>query len=1229
MKQHLLIKQIIISVLLLHFILSLTCCGVIKPKSFTIDSVKSYKEIPGVTDEEINAIEALRASRDKLTFAQQYITEAFIAQDGSLAGFSAKFCGLLTDLFGIKFELKLFDWEILTDGLDNRQIDFTGELTLTPERMNRYFMTHSIAERSLRIFTLAGNKELITEEDINGLKIGTLANTITIDQVRQTYPELAFTIVVVESVNNVPKMLQSGEIDAYVDESVIDPLFNDYSFIQSKEFFSLVYTPVSMTTANPDLKPIIDVVNKYIEAGGIDVLYKFYKEGDIEYARNKLYRSFTEEEKAYISNLTEKNISIKIALEKDNYPICFYNSSEKEFQGISVDVLSEISELTGINYETVNDKDANWSQIFEMLKKGEVSLISELLYSMDREEYFIWSDIPYTRTYYALLSRMDFPNLSSYQVVRAKVGSVIDSVYDDKYRQWFPDNHNITLYDSIETALDALESAKIDLLMGSDYVLLMQQNYREKPGYKINILFGTPMESRFGFYRNETTLRSIIDKAQSFVNTNAIASEWSSRGFDYARKMANQRSLYSFGIAIVLALVLALAIIFLMRTRKLSQNLDQTVKERTRALELQTQAAQVASNSKSVFLANMSHEMRTPLNAIIGLSDLTLRDEQLSVESYSNIEKVNNAGATLLGIVNDILDISKIEAGKFELVNNEYDVASLINDAVTQNILRIGEKPIEFTLEINKELPTRLYGDELRIKQIFNNFLSNAFKYTMQGTVTFSITCEQDGDDVWVTAVINDTGVGIRLEDQVKLFSKYNQLDTVANRRIEGTGLGLALTKRMVELMDGTIEVESEYGKGTAFTVKFRQKHVTDRVIGAEVAENLKNFRYSDHKRKKNTRKTRIKLPDARILVVDDNSNNLDVARGLIAPYCMQIDCVLSGREAVDAIRREKVRYNAIFMDHMMPGMDGIEATKLIREIGTDYAKNLTVIACTANAIAGNEQMFMNEGFQGFLSKPIEVDRLDEIIKRFFCDREKANQYENNSDDTHIGTDDARTGTDKRSGIERRQEIERRGEGTRRSGFDRRVMGNLYTVLDVMSGVKRFGGNKDIYLGILRSYAVNTKPLIETIKEVNETNLADYAIAVHGLKSSSKGIFAAAAGEKAEALEQAANAGDIDFVNENNSGFIEMILTLISDIESLLAKIDYTNPKPKKDRIDGIILKKLQAAFEQYDMDGIDAAMAEIDEFEYESDNGFVIWLKENILDLTFKQISEKISSLL
>ena len=621
-----------------------------------------------------------------------------------------------------------------------------------------------------------------------------------------------------------------------------------------------------------------------------------------------------------------------------------------------------------------------------------------------------------------------------------------------------------------------------------------------------------------------------------------------------------------------------------------------------------------ASRAKSNFLANMSHEMRTPLTTVLGLSELTLETVQLDDETHSNLVKVYRAGETILNLVNDILDISKIEADRLELNPREYDVPSLLNDAISQSIMYIGDKPVELILNINEDLPNYLYGDDLRIKQILNNLLSNAFKFTREGTVELGLRCEPNlslndyENTVWLTAWIRDTGIGIKPEDINKLFTLYakmeeessrNRVGTSASRRTEGTGLGLSISKRVAEMMDGSITAESEYGVGSVFTVKLKQKYVSDAVIGPELVESLQKFDYSLRKFD-SVKMTRINMSYARVLIVDDNPTNLDVAKGLMGLYGMKIDCVTGGQQAIDAIRSEKVRYNAIFMDHMMPEMDGMEAVRIIRQnIETEYAKNVPIIALTANAIVGNEEMFLSKGFQAFISKPIDLARLDTVLRQWVRDKDAEALLPDQI--IKIGP---------------------------KSGKDRYLLVDDIPGLDMEKGIAHFGYNEEAYLNVLQSYVKNTRPLLDIIKGVNADNLDKYAVTVHGIKGSSRGILAENVGNKAEALEKAAIAGDYNFVSTTNQRFLGIIIQLLSDIEDALFKSGRNN-KAVKEKPDKALLSRLLNACISFDIDEIDTVMAGIESFNYTSDEGLADWLRDSIDQGKYKTIEEKLSLIL
>ncbi|MDR1669070.1 MAG: cache domain-containing protein [Oscillospiraceae bacterium] len=604
-------------------------------------------------------------------------------------------------------------------------------------------------------------------------------------------------------------------------------------------------------------------------------------------------------------------------------------------------------------------------------------------------------------------------------------------------------------------------------------------------------------------------------------------------------------------------------------------------------LETALEEAKRANRAKSDFLASMSHEMRTPLNAVIGLSEIALSGGDMDEDIKQNLEKIYNSGSTLLSIVNDILDISKIQSGKFEIIPNPYDVPSLINDSVLQNILRIGSRPIRFVLEIDGAIPARLFGDELRVKQIISNLLSNAFKYTEEGTVELCLTCERDGDAVWMTIRVSDTGSGIRPDHLERLFADFEQFGATSYHQAGGTGLGLSITKNLAEMMGGDVSVESEYGKGSVFTVRIRQGLVTDDVIGAKVADSLKRFQYSANKLDRNSHAKRIRFPYAKVLLVDDNITNLDVAKGLMKPYGMRVDCVTGGLEAIRAIREEKVRYSAVFMDHMMPGIDGVEATKVIREeIGTEYARTVPIIALTANAVTGSEEMFLSKGFQAFISKPIDLMKLDSVLRRWVRDK----------DQEEFGTEeDAPEDT---AGL---------------------LDGVTIPGLDIAKALERFNNDGAVLAGILRSYTAGTRPLLEKLRLCLD-DLNEYAIIVHGIKGSSYGICADEAGKAAGELEKAANEGDADTVNAGHPAFAALTEALLDAIDSALASRD--TGKPFADAPNPALLEELRRACEAFDMDGVDAAMEKLESFRYGSGGDLVRWLREQVGNMAFEEIS-------
>jgi signal transduction histidine kinase/CheY-like chemotaxis protein len=519
--------------------------------------------------------------------------------------------------------------------------------------------------------------------------------------------------------------------------------------------------------------------------------------------------------------------------------------------------------------------------------------------------------------------------------------------------------------------------------------------------------------------------------------------------------------------------------------------LEDMVKKRTADLEEQREIAVNASNTKSRFLATMSHEIRTPMNAIIGMSEIELRNDDLQAHTKDSLERINRSGQNLLGIINDILDLSKAETGKLEIVPAEYNFVEMISDTVLLNMIRIGSKPIEFSLKLEDNLPKKLIGDELRIKQILNNILSNAFKYTEKGSVVFDIKQNRSNEKTEIIFTVSDTGQGMKEEELKTIFDEYSRFNKIANRKTEGTGLGMNITGRLVELMNGTTSVASEYGKGSVFTVTIPQENPDiNEVITEEEKSLLCSFSYHSDA-KTFTKSDFMYMPYGRVLVVDDVETNLIVAEGLIKPYGINVETANSGKKAIKRVSDGAV-YDIIFMDHMMPEMDGIEATGILRKSGYDKP----IIALTANAVSGQRQMFMENGFNEFISKPIDISALDRVLMSYIY--EKRESAEKSSDTTE--------------------------KITKKPTADRKLSQNLISAF-IRDAEKALAAMPDL---------------------LAQGDIKNFAIYAHGMKSGLLSINERECSETAKILEFAAKANDKQKINEYSTGFITE-LKLITD----------------------------------------------------------------------------------
>lgn len=382
-----------------------------------------------------------------------------------------------------------------------------------------------------------------------------------------------------------------------------------------------------------------------------------------------------------------------------------------------------------------------------------------------------------------------------------------------------------------------------------------------------------------------------------------------------------------------------------------------------------------ANEAKSQFLANMSHEIRTPINGILGMDSMLLKEcQDEGLREYA--KNIQSAGQSLLSIINDILDISKIESGKLEIIPTRYELFSILNDCYNLTKVKIEEKPITLHMKINENIPAKLYGDEVRIRQVMNNFLSNSAKYTHEGSITFGVDYEEKSEgEIWLIITVSDTGIGIKEEDLEKLFASFTRIEEKRNRNIEGTGLGLSLTKNLVDLMQGEITVKSIYEEGSCFTAKIPQKIIDKTPMGDF------DKRYRQYIHQSEEQAISLCAPDAKILVVDDVPMNLIVVKGLLKATKIQIDTAKNGANCLELV--QKNRYDIIFLDHLMPEMDGIETLQNMKLLEENPNRNTPVIMLTANAIVGAKEEYMEAGFTDYLTKPVQETLLHEMIMKY------------------------------------------------------------------------------------------------------------------------------------------------------------------------------------------------------------------------------------------------------
>lgn len=599
-----------------------------------------------------------------------------------------------------------------------------------------------------------------------------------------------------------------------------------------------------------------------------------------------------------------------------------------------------------------------------------------------------------------------------------------------------------------------------------------------------------------------------------------------------------------------------------------------------KANELAEEARQdaIAANAaKGKFLAHMSHEIRTPINAVLGMDTMILREtKDMQIKEYAL--DIQNAGHSLLALINDILDFSKIESEKLEIIPVEYDMSSLIHDIANMIKTKAEAKKLELSIHVDENLPSKLLGDDVRVRQVLVNLLNNAVKYTQKGMVALSVDGRIEGRKVILDFSVKDTGIGIKEEDISRLFKAFERIEEKRNRNVEGTGLGLNITTQLLLLMGSRLQVESVYGEGSRFYFSLEQQIVDSTPIGnleERIRKQSREYTYT----------SAFIAPEANILVVDDNPVNLKVFVSLLKHTKLNIDVVDSGKACLEMITKK--HYDLIFLDHMMPEMDGIETLHRMKEMTDNACVDTPVIALTANAITGAKEMYLAEGFNGFLPKPINPEKLEQLILKLLPrDLLHFDMEEENEEEQDVSIDEPMQ-------MVEQQEIELPTIDGIDWNYGLMHLNNSKLLMDTV----------EAFYKILETEADKLDEFYQNMKD-NPDMLTQYRIKVHSMKSSANLIGATVIGGMAKLLEDAARREDIPYIESLHMIFIKEWRSYKDKLKDCVNTSENNAAQPEKKEIEDTdvilsYLEKLKEAMYEMDIDSMDENMKKLEEYRY------------------------------
>jgi len=1076
------------------------------PQSTVMESpFASFRDIPGVTAEEISAIEWLKRSNMFFSFGMALSTEAFLYENGISGGYAVLLSEWLSRLFGIWFNLEILNWVEISERLNSGKMDFSLHLMPNEENKKKYFMTDVIAHRQFISFRLEGSRSIDQILD-RPPRYAFIENAPSEPLIASVTQPGAYVPVMVKNFDEAYRALESGYADAFITINVSELNFLAYNNIIREYFSPLTFQPIGISAANRDLEPVISVLNKAIRSGAMPYLKYLYNTGYNEFRQLKFSMRLSEEEKKYLQN----SEPVPIALQYYNFPVVFYDDRGKKWDGITIELLQQVENVTGLSFKIVNDKHAELQDLIQMLLDGRAHICPGLVRTEEREPFLLWGEYKLLEDQYILISKTGFPNVNINEIPYARIALRRSTAYTEMFNTWFPDAVNTMYYDSVGDAFTALEKGEADLLMGAKSNLLFYSNYQEFSGYKANYLFHHFSETAFVFNKDQEILRSIMDKALSVIDAKMISEQWLTRTYDYRTMMLKARLPMLIGIVII-TLIMLVFIVY--RNKNESKRLEGLVYQRTleireandeinktleqmratdeytqlmldgipmccmlwdktakiincnkeavnlfgyadkqdfldnfltecspeyqsdgqrsnekgllminkgfnegnhkfewlhqnmkgelipsevtivrvmhregyllasyindlreykanlEAIEKAKEIAETANRTKSLFLANMSHEIRTPMNSIIGFSELALYDD-IPLKTKEYLINISESAGWLLGIINDLLDISKIEAGKIILEHIPFDLHDILAHCQSAIMPKAVQKGISLYFYAEPSIGGRLLGDPVRLRQAIVNILSNAVKFTNIGTIKLLVSLiKSDKASATIRFEIKDSGIGMSQEHIERIFEPFTQADESVTRRFGGTGLGLSITKNIVELMGGTLNVESALGIGSKFSFELTFETACEKEKFSQKVKELNNDEMPVFK--------------GEVLICEDNSLNQYVLSEHLTRVGLKFMVANNGLEGISFVKERKEKnkepFDLIFMDIHMPVMDGLEASSKIAALGV----KTPIIALTANIMTNDLELYKTNGMSDYLGKPFTSKDLHKCLLKY------------------------------------------------------------------------------------------------------------------------------------------------------------------------------------------------------------------------------------------------------